>query len=148
MRQRSSKSSRASRTASGGPGVESLAAQELAQPGDWPGIDDVRPPHPSAARLAYPIIQIAELIGRMRIAPDGEHHAVIARRLQVSVVQIEARGLPVHLETATPLARRLEDAIEVERVRLALADEAARRMREDRYVRPLECAQQTPGLLR
>jgi hypothetical protein len=48
------------------------------------------------------------------------------------VIQVEPHGLTVHLEKATSVMHRLEQAIEIERKRRALAEQSAARMSQDR----------------
>ncbi len=49
---------------------------EFAQPGQWPGVDDVVGDEPPLLGGADPVAQVAEVDGGVRVGVDGEHHAV------------------------------------------------------------------------
>lgn len=70
----------------------------------------------------------------MGVGRDGELDAGLFRGMDMDVVQVEPVRLGVDLEMAPQVASRDEDAIHVDVVGFALADQPPGRMAEDGHV--------------
>src|SRR3989338_2573626 len=86
---------------------------------------------PSPAGDADPVIEMVEMIFRMRIAGDRQARAGLNGFSRMELVQIEALGAAVDLKRRPRLHRRAENLVEIELVRIALAEQLAGRMGDE-----------------
>src|SRR5665647_1743871 len=111
-----------------------LTLQQLAQFGQRPGIEHVVRREPGAPRLIDSEPHVLERIDGMCIRRDREPDAGELGGVGMKVVQIQPIRLCIDFEITTGLVRGRDHPINVDVVRLALADQTSGRMRQDGYM--------------
>lgn len=76
----------------------------------------------------------------MRVGRDRNLHAQRLRRLGMDIDQIQPVGLGIDLEKTAALARGGDHPLDVDVIGIALPDQAAGRMRQDRDMAVVERA--------
>jgi hypothetical protein len=105
-----------------------------------PGVDDVGLHDPSAPRRGHAELDRGEVVEHVRVGADGDVNAQLPGAPGVGVVQVEPRRIRVDLDGLAVSFRGLEDLLQVDGIRRALADQPAGRVREDAHARMREGA--------
>src|SRR5262245_10464837 len=86
-------------------------AEEAAQPGQRPGVDDVVRAQPAPLGGAYAVADQPEVVGGVRIAVDGELHAVPPGPRDVLVGEVQPVREGVDLQCRAGAGRRGEHLV-------------------------------------
>src|SRR5579883_2521192 len=111
-----------------------LPFQELLQPGQRQGIDHVRRLEPAAAGLIDSEAHVGKPGRRMRICRDRQFDAGRLGAVRVDIVEVQPIRIGIQLEMAAVPAGCSNYGLHVELISLALADQPATRMTDDRNV--------------
>lgn len=88
-------------------------AQEVAQPVQRPGVDDVVAGEPAALRGADPVPHVLQVPGGVGVAVDRELHPEPLGPQDVVVLQVDPVAKGIDLARGTGARARLEDRVEV-----------------------------------
>jgi hypothetical protein len=89
--------------------------------------------------------KVRQSVATMGVRRNRHEYTCLLRLAACRVVEVEPLRLSIEIQPASPLSRMRDDPVEIEFHRITLEQQASRRMREDRNIRPVQRPQDAFG---